>query len=95
MACYGIFDVEITDPTLYETYKKGAEASIAAAGGKYIVRGGEPVTLEGKPNPHRIIILEFGSRDAFDAWYHGPDYSRWKAMRQKSAKTGAFSVVGV
>jgi uncharacterized protein (DUF1330 family) len=95
LACYGIFDIEITDPAVYKTCEKGAEASIAAAGGKYIVRGGDAVTIEGRPNPHRVVVLEFGSRDAFNAWYHSPDYSRWKAIRQKSAKTRAFSVVGV
>lgn len=95
MACYGIFDVEVTDPALYETYKAGTEASIKAAGGKYLVRGGETNLLEGEPAPHRIVVLEFPSKAAFDAWYHGADYAKSLPIRLKSARTRAFSVVGI
>jgi uncharacterized protein (DUF1330 family) len=95
MACYGIFDVEVTDPVLYETYKAGTEASIKAAGGKYIVRGGETELLEGGPSPNRIIVLEFPTRAAFDAWYHGAEYAKSLPIRLKSARTRAFSVVGL
>ncbi len=95
MACYGVFDVEVTDPALYETYKAGTEASIKAAGGTYIVRGGETELLEGGPSPNRMVILEFPTKAAFDAWYRGAEYARLLPIREKSARTRAFSVVGL
>jgi uncharacterized protein (DUF1330 family) len=94
MAAYGIFNVEVIDAAAYEKYKAGAAPTIAAAGGKYIVRGGETRALEGGPQLNRIIVLEFASKAAFDAWYDGPDYAPWRALRQECARTVAFSVVG-
>ena len=94
MSYYAMFDVEVTDPAAYEEYRKGAAASIAAAGGRYLVRGGETELLEGQPAPNRIVLLEFPTKAAFDAWYHGPVYSKAKPLREKSARTRAFAVAG-
>ncbi len=40
MPAYVIVDVTVTDPVLYEQYKKLTPGSIAPYGGKFIVRGG-------------------------------------------------------
>jgi len=45
MPAYVIVDVTITDPQLYEEYKKLTPASIAVWQGKFIVRGGATETL--------------------------------------------------
>ena len=40
-------ELEVTDPALFKTYRPLAAASIAAFGGRYAVRGGDPKVLEG------------------------------------------------
>ncbi len=40
MPAYVVFDIAIEDPARYERYKELAPPSIAAYGGRYIVRGG-------------------------------------------------------
>ena len=41
MAAYVIYQGEVLDPVRYEEYKMRAAASLEAAGGRYVVRGGD------------------------------------------------------
>ena len=59
MPAYIYGNVEITDPALYEEYRRDVPALIAAHGGRYLVRGGAVSVLEGSGVPHRQVILEF------------------------------------
>ena len=47
MAAYVIVETDVTDPGQYEQYKAASPAAIAAGGGRFLVRGGELVVLEG------------------------------------------------
>lgn len=40
MSAYLVVEIEVTDAEVYEKYKELAPASIAAYGGRYLVRGG-------------------------------------------------------
>ena len=59
MPAYVIVEVSINDPVVYEWYKEMAPPSIAAYGGRYIVRGSPAETLEGTWRPPRFVMLEF------------------------------------
>ncbi|MGH8596082.1 MAG: DUF1330 domain-containing protein, partial [Gammaproteobacteria bacterium] len=48
MAAYIIADVKVSDPEKYKGYMALTPGAIAAAGGKFIVRGGQHETLEGQ-----------------------------------------------
>ena len=50
MSAYLIAEVEVTDPAVFEQYRAGVPATIAAYGGKYLVRGGALDVLEGTCN---------------------------------------------
>ena len=45
MSAYVIVEISVHDPQAYEEYKKMTPASIAAYGGRFIVRGGQTETL--------------------------------------------------
>ena len=94
MAAYIIVEVIINDPEAYEAYKKLTPASIAAYGGKFIVRGGQTESLEGEPSKGRIVVLEFST--AFDAksWWASEEYREAKAIRQTAANTRMILVEG-
>ena len=47
MKAYVIVDVTITNPSMYEGYKKLTPASLVPFDGKFVARGGETETLEG------------------------------------------------
>ena len=94
MAAYVLVEVEVTDPATYEEYKQLTPASLAAYGGKFIVRGGACETLEGHWKPNRVVVLEFPSVEQAKAWWNSPEYSKAKAIRQRAANTRMIVLEG-
>lgn len=94
MAGYVIAEVEVTDPVLFEQYRAGVPATVAAHGGRYIVRGGAVTRMEGDWNPKRLIILEFPSVEKAKAWHDSPAYAPLIAMRERSAHSKVIIVEG-
>jgi len=94
MSAYIIVEVEVKDPVRYEDYKKHTPASIAAYGGKFIVRGGKAELIEGNQEPKRIVVLEFESADKAKAWWNSPEYSEAKKLRHATADSRMILVEG-
>jgi uncharacterized protein (DUF1330 family) len=95
MASYIVADIEIADPYEYQTYAKQTAATIERYGGKFVVRGGEPETLEGDWKTKRLVIIEFPSIEQAKAWYNSPEYSAIIGIRHHSAISKMLLVQGV
>lgn len=95
MAAYVIAQVEITDPQAFERYRAEVPATLAAFGGRFIVRGGASETLEGDWQPKRLVIIEFPDRATAKAWWASQAYAGPKALRQRSARTELIVIDGV
>jgi uncharacterized protein (DUF1330 family) len=95
VAAYVVVEVNVTDPQLYAEYGKGVSATIAAYGGKFLVRGGAVEAKEGSWNPKRVVVLEFASMDQARKWYHSPEYKPLLEMRLKAADAKLILVEGV
>jgi uncharacterized protein (DUF1330 family) len=95
LAAYVIVEVNVTDQQLFQEYAKGVPATIAAYGGKYIVRGGAVETKEGGWAPKRVVVLEFPSTVQARKWYDSPEYAPLLAMRLKAAEAKLILVDGV
>ncbi|RAS09403.1 DUF1330 domain-containing protein [Cupriavidus alkaliphilus] len=95
MAAYLIADVDVTDPALFEEYKREVPATEARYGGKYLGRGGRAKVLEGDWQPHRLVIVEFPDMDSLMAWYDSPEYGRLKAIRERCATTRIIALEGI
>jgi uncharacterized protein (DUF1330 family) len=93
MTAYVVFEGEVTDPTRYEQYKPRAAASIAAAGGRYLVRGGEVEVLEGNTPAGRTVVLEFPTVQAAVDWYRGEEYGAVRPLREGAATVTRMYVV--
>ena len=87
-------EIEVTDPAVYEEYRKRVPATIAAFGGRYAVRIGDPQVLEGDRDVKRSVILEFDSRERALEWYDSEQYRDVKALRLRSAKTHVVLYTG-
>jgi uncharacterized protein (DUF1330 family) len=94
MPAYIVVEIEVLDPERYERYKQIAASSIAAYGGRYVVRGGNPETLEGNWDPKRVVILEFSSVEQAKAWWNSPEYAEGKLLRQATARSQMIVVQG-
>ena len=92
MPAYVINDMEITDPALFEEYKKLSPATVALFGGRFLARGGRIETLEGNWSPKRVVILEFPSMAQAQAWTDSPEYASAKRLRQMSSKSNLVMI---
>ncbi|MBL7850537.1 MAG: DUF1330 domain-containing protein [Cyclobacteriaceae bacterium] len=95
MPAYIIVDVNVTEPSRYEDYKKLTPASLVPYDGKFIVRGGKTETLEGDWLPGRIVVLEFPDAGKAKAWWSSAGYAPAKAIRRAASVTKMILVEGI
>ena len=95
MPAYVVVQIDgITDLVAYERYKAMAPPSIAAYGGRYLVRGGPCEVLEGSWCPPRLVVLEFPDQARARAWWHSTEYAAAKALRQACARSEIILIEG-
>jgi uncharacterized protein (DUF1330 family) len=94
MAAYVIGEIEVTDPALYEDYRKQVLAVVTQYGGRFIVRGGKLEPLEGGWSPKRVVALEFPSMEQARKWYGSPEYAPLIALRQRASRGKLLLVEG-
>ena len=92
MPAYIIARVQVTNWELYREYTSATPAAIEKFGGRFVVRGGETITLEGPQETGRLVIIEFPSLDNAKAFYHSEEYPRAKKLREGAA-TGQFLAI--
>lgn len=95
MPAYVIANVHVHDHEGYERYRDAAPATIAAYGGRYLVRGGDAESLEGGWQPRRLVILEFPSIDSARAWYESDEYRAIVGGRLANASSELMLVEGL
>ena len=94
MPAYVIANITIHDPGAYAEYAAGTPATIAAHGGRFLVRGGEVTPMEGDWRPDRLVVLEFPDMDAARRWYDSPEYQPLLAVRERAATSDLVMVEG-
>ena len=95
MAAYVIFDVDIRDMAKYQEFMAGVKPALEAAGAHYLARGGAHKIHEGDWEPRRIVLLEFPSVAAWEAFYSGPVYQGLKAVRDSCSSARLVCVEGL
>ena len=89
---YLIGQITITNPEGYANYASQVPQTIAAFGGKYLVRGGHATQLEGQAQGERNVVIEFPSREIAEAWYNSDAYQAIIGHRTNNS-TGALALV--
>ena len=95
MPAFVIVDVDVKDPERYAEYRAKAPATVTAAGGRYIVRGGDVQHLEPGWDVTRFVVLEFPSVAAAQAWYRSPAYQKILPIRLSSTRSRMMLVDGL
>ncbi len=95
MSAYVVFDVEIRDMARYQEFMQGVKPALEAAGARYLARGGAHKVYEGDWTPRRIVILEFPSVAAWEAFYSGDVYQGLKAVRDACSSARLVCVEGL
>jgi uncharacterized protein (DUF1330 family) len=96
MAAYLVVDLTaIHDEQTYARYRSQVSPGLEAAGGRYLVRGGEVDVIEGDWRPGRLVIVRFESKEAARQWWASREYAPLKQLRQASASTNMVLVQGL
>lgn len=91
---YVLAEIDVTDPQAYEAYKKLSSQAVAEYGGRFLVRGGEVVQLEGERPPKRLVILEFDSPEQAQTFFDSPQYQAAAAIRRRASVANFYRLTG-
>jgi uncharacterized protein (DUF1330 family) len=94
MPAYILATVKISDMEKYKEYMKHTPGVIAKYGGKFVVRGGEKLVLEGPPLEERVVLIEFPDYATAQAWYKSPEYQELKHLRAGAAEARFIALEG-
>lgn len=92
MTAYLIARINVTNMEQYKEYMKLSPGIIEQYGGKFVARGGEVLTLEGDEETHRVVIVQFPSKEVAQNFYNSDEYQHAISVR-KGAATGQFIVI--
>jgi uncharacterized protein (DUF1330 family) len=95
MPAYVIAETDINNPEQYERYRAVVPATLETYGGRFLVRGGEHIVLEGEWQPTRLVVIEFDDLDAVRRWWDSPEYQEAKQVREGAATMRVVAVQGV
>ena len=89
---YTVSEIQITNLDAYlKEFAPVAQASIRAAGGKFLA-GGPGTSLEGAPPATRVTIQMWDSLEKAKAWRSGAEYKKAREIGDKYAKFRATAV---
>jgi uncharacterized protein (DUF1330 family) len=94
MSAYVIAEIEVTDPAVYEEYRKQVLAVVTKYGGKFLVRGGDVKSKEGGWAPKRLVVLEFPSMAQAEKFYGSAEYAPLLQLRLKASRGRLVIVEG-
>jgi uncharacterized protein (DUF1330 family) len=94
---YVVTEVDITGDvaTFQRDYAAHAQATIEPFGGRYLVRGGRNIGIEGESPKPRIVISVFDSFEQAQAWRNSPAYVKIAAVREREARSRQYIVEGL
>ncbi|MEQ1610003.1 MAG: DUF1330 domain-containing protein [Hyphomonadaceae bacterium] len=81
MKGYLVANIVIRDRAAYEIYGQKVAPVVEAFGGKYIVRGGAVMPVEGQLPISFLVVVEFPSMADLRRFYHSPEYAPLLQMR--------------
>jgi uncharacterized protein (DUF1330 family) len=89
---YLVGQITITNPEAYALYSAQVPQTLAAFGGKYLVRGGFATVLEGTSQGDRHVVIEFPDRQSAENWYASDAYQAIVRHRTENS-TGSLAFI--
>jgi len=94
---YVVTELDVTGnmETFQKDYGAHVQATVDPFGGRYLVRGGRSVGIEGEPPRSRVVISVFDSFEKARAWRDSPEYKKIYPVREREAKSRMYVVEGL
>lgn len=91
---YAIAEISVTDPDAYKQYAAAVTPIVTQFQGRYLVRAGTIVPLEGEAPTGRFIVIEFPSLAMAKSFKASPQYLAIAPLRQRASRTRLFLAEG-
>lgn len=91
MKAYMLAFVRVNDlETFNKEYIENAVPIVQRHGGVTVAMDENPLTIEGTVPEGRVVIVEFPTKVAAEAFYNDPEYQAIKAWRQKVSQSDSI-----
>jgi uncharacterized protein (DUF1330 family) len=87
MSAYIVAVIDEHDSKVFEQYRQAALPVVTRYGGRSLLQGTQYITLEGEWAPGRVVVIEFPTSEAAQAFYNSPVYTESRRLRYQSSKT--------
>jgi uncharacterized protein (DUF1330 family) len=95
MAYYFAAQIRINDPEEYDKYLENFDEIFSKYKGEYLAIDESPTLLEGNWDYTKSVLIRFGSREDFEAWYYSGEYQEILKHRLKAAKCDTVLLEGL
>jgi uncharacterized protein (DUF1330 family) len=86
---------DVTDSDAYvKEFASKVPATVKAAGGRFLVRGGKVTALDGEAPKGRIVVQVYDSMEKLQGWFNSPEYRALRTIGTKYATFHTFAVEG-
>ena len=90
-----VLDHEIKDEALFAEFLKSVGDNMESFGGKYLVKGGRHMVMDGQWAPVRIALVEFESANGARRWLDSQEYAALGETRRWAAEATVIVLEGV
>lgn len=91
---YMIIEIKVMNHELYTSYVEEVPEIVKKYGGRYLVRGGDVISIFGNWNPERIAIVEFETEQQLRNCFNSAEYLKIAPFRENSTITKSVIVNG-
>ena len=86
---------DIKDNEIYKKYVEKVTPIVQKFGGKFLIRGGEFQTVEGKWEHTRNVLIQFPSYEIAIDWYNSEELKPVKKLRLDNSTSNSIIIKGV
>ncbi len=94
MSSYVVIDTETLDEEAYSEFAAKIADALAAHGGTFLVRGGNPEAMEGDWRPQRLVIMQFESANGASEFLSSAEYTTLDELRHRAVRSSVLAVQG-
>ena len=92
---YAVAELDVTDPAWVRDYVAEVTPLVESYGGRYLARSVNVDRIEGEqPAPQVLLLIEWPSREAADAFYASEEYRPHREARRHGARNRFLIVTG-
>lgn len=95
MKYYSLASLQLTDDKWVADYVRDVTPMVERAGGQFLSRTPRIERLEGEgTTPHVLVLIEWPSREAAEAFYRSEEYEPYIRSRVESSRSEVFLFPG-